>query len=157
MKISINRKGFIQHHKTGAGFTLVELLVVIAIIGILSTVAVVNLNSARNKAKETAALALLNSLKYNLEICNQGEGWLNNEGSYSSFPAPVAGTAICNPDLDLGNWPLMTEGYFYEQSLNSPGDYWYVSARADFANQTVYCQSNNIWAGFTADITCGIN
>lgn len=34
------------------GFTLIELLIVIAIIGILSSLAIVSLNSARNKAKD---------------------------------------------------------------------------------------------------------
>ncbi len=43
------------------GFTLVELLVVIAIIGILSTVAIVNLNSSRDRAKEAAALQSVSS------------------------------------------------------------------------------------------------
>ena len=45
------------------GFTLVELLVVIAIIGILSSVAVINLNSARDKAKEAAVLGWLDSIQ----------------------------------------------------------------------------------------------
>ena len=35
------------------GFTLIELLVVISIIGFLSTLAVVTLNSARMKARDT--------------------------------------------------------------------------------------------------------
>lgn len=45
-----------------SGFTLVELLVVIAIIGILSSVAVVNLNSARDKARTAAVEQTLNSI-----------------------------------------------------------------------------------------------
>lgn len=46
------------------GFTLIELLVVIAIIGLLSTLAVVSLNSAREKARDArreADIKLLNN------------------------------------------------------------------------------------------------
>ena len=51
------------------GFTLVELLVVIAIIGILSSVAVVNLNSARDKAKMSAVKTQLNSILPLINLC----------------------------------------------------------------------------------------
>ena len=51
------------------GFTLVELLVVIAIIGILSSVAVVNLNSARDKAREAAIIAWFDQIKPEILIC----------------------------------------------------------------------------------------
>ncbi len=51
------------------GFTLVELLVTIAIIGILSSVAVVNLGSARDKAKIAAMQETLASLRPVVSIC----------------------------------------------------------------------------------------
>ncbi len=47
--------------KNQKGFTLVELLVVIAIIAVLSAVAVVNLNSARNKGVDASRQANLAS------------------------------------------------------------------------------------------------
>jgi prepilin-type N-terminal cleavage/methylation domain-containing protein len=43
--------------KNNKGFTLIELLVVIAIIGLLSTLAVVSLNTARAKARDAKRLS----------------------------------------------------------------------------------------------------
>lgn len=60
--------------KNKKGFTLVELLVVIAIIGILSTVAVVNLNSARTKAKMATAKAYGSSLSSAFILCGDQPG-----------------------------------------------------------------------------------
>ncbi len=107
----------------GGGFTLVELLVVIAIIGILSSVAVVNLNSARDKAKEAAVLGMLNSLRPIILLClNDGEelrcdeqgGGIEDFCNDSAVNYPVndlgSYTVICNntsmlwPDLSEYNW-----------------------------------------------------
>jgi len=50
------------------GFTLIELLVVIAIIGLLSTLAVVSLNSARAKARDARRLSDVKQLSTVLEM-----------------------------------------------------------------------------------------
>lgn len=69
------------------GFTLVELLVVIAIIGLLSTLAVVSLGSARSKARDARRISDIKQIQTALELyfADQGE-----------YPIKVA------PALELG-------------------------------------------------------
>ena len=61
-------KKLLTHKK--AGFTLIELLVVIAIIGILSSVVLASLNSARLKARDARRVADLKQIQVALELYN---------------------------------------------------------------------------------------
>ncbi len=88
------------------GFTLVELLVVIAIIGILSSVAVVNLNSARIKAKQAGAEATMTSLLAAAVMCDDGGGQLQAQNS-----AADGGGEMCLPTSAYdGDWPAAPTG-----------------------------------------------
>lgn len=62
-----------------SGFTLIELLVVIAIIGILSSVVLASVSSARQAAKEASIMRSLNSAQ------TQAELYHNNNSSYSGL------------------------------------------------------------------------
>jgi prepilin-type N-terminal cleavage/methylation domain-containing protein len=61
------------------GFTLIELLVVIAIIGILSSVVLASLNSARNKGSDAAVKSNLNGTRAQAEL-----SYDNNSNSYAN-------------------------------------------------------------------------
>jgi len=71
--------------KKAKGFTLIELLVVIAIIGILSSIVLVSVNTARNKAKDAAVKSNLANLRVAAELFYDtvGEGG----GTYTAFCA----------------------------------------------------------------------
>ncbi len=56
------------------GFTLIELLVVIAIIGILSSVVLASLNTARNKGTDSAIKSQLAAIRPQAEIYYDGTG-----------------------------------------------------------------------------------
>ena len=62
------------------GFTLIELLVVIAIIGILAGIVLININRARNTAKNAAIRSALSQLRSVAEIYFD-----SNNSSYSNL------------------------------------------------------------------------
>jgi prepilin-type N-terminal cleavage/methylation domain-containing protein len=66
------------------GFTLIELLVVIAIIGLLSTLAVVSLNSARQKARDARRQSDLRQISTAMEL------YRTQKDSY-----PICGGTAC--------------------------------------------------------------
>lgn len=80
------------------GFTLIELLVVIAIIGILASVVLVSLSSARAKARDAQRMSDLKQITTALELYNASNGAYPTSG----------GLLDCNV---TGNWfPQISEG-----------------------------------------------
>ncbi len=68
--------------KNNKGFTLIELLVVIAIIGLLSTLAVVALNNAREKARDAKRVADVKRIQTALELYfDTNGGYPGNTGT----------------------------------------------------------------------------
>ncbi|MCX6731429.1 MAG: prepilin-type N-terminal cleavage/methylation domain-containing protein, partial [Candidatus Parcubacteria bacterium] len=64
------------------GFTLIELLVVISIIGLLSSIVLASLNSARAKARDAKRMSDLHQLQLALEL------YYNQYGQYPDVQNP---------------------------------------------------------------------
>ncbi len=70
------------------GFTLIELLVVIAIIGLLASVVLLALNSARQKSRDAKRLADVRQLASALELYYDSNNGYNSGAASLGFLAP---------------------------------------------------------------------
>src|SRR3989338_9565085 len=98
--------------KNQKGFTLIELLVVIAIIGILSSVVLASLNSARTKARDAKRVSELKSLQTALELFYDSSGHYPNDGASGTYAGCWQGTGNWIPDAGNYNW---STGYISKQ------------------------------------------
>src|SRR3989344_4887526 len=79
------------------GFTLIELLVVVAIIGILASVVLASLNSARNKGKDAAIFAQLANMRGQAELyyATNNDYGTGNAALAASGGASIMPTTSC--------------------------------------------------------------
>ena len=106
--------------KNKKGFTLIELLVVIAIIALLSTMAIVALNNARQKSRDARRVADVRQIQAALEM------FLNECGQYPNDLVTTASNG-CPSGTTLGTFmnsiptaPTPPAGDTYTYTSDSP-------------------------------------
>ena len=116
-------------------FTLVELLVVIAIIGLMSTIAVVSLNSSRVSARNTTRKVNLVQISKALEVYYSDNGGYPSTGGAGNWHGNCGNAGGGFPDSGAGAWiPNFTS--YMAQLPHDPN-----SGKINLNSADSYCQT----------------
>jgi prepilin-type N-terminal cleavage/methylation domain-containing protein len=127
--------------KSQKGFTLIELLVVIAIIGILSSVVLASLNTARGKGADAAIKSNVNNARAQAELYYD-----NNSLSYAS---------VCTGTNGLAQFTAgATAAGSADVDCNSSATAWAMAAQLKSNTAQWYCVDSTGAAG-TETVTLG--
>jgi prepilin-type N-terminal cleavage/methylation domain-containing protein len=108
------------------GFTLIELLVVIAIIGILSSIVLASLNTARQKSRDARRVADIKQIQLAMQL------YYDASSTYPTALSELAPTYIAT----IPNDPVGQAAYPYDR-LNSGASYHVGANLEDSANQAL--------------------
>ncbi len=134
------------------GFTLIELLVVIAIIGLLASVVLASLNSARQKARDARRKADLKQMQLAVELYYDRmgsypttDGWTSDAGCAGTLCVALVTNTQLLPSIPQD--PSGLGNYFY--ALGN----WTVTPQLGTGRYCLYAQLENPSAADTATYT----
>lgn len=141
---------------TKKGFTLIELLVVIAIIGILASVVLASLNTARGKGSDAAVKADMSGIRSQAEIFYDTNSRYNADGVTAIASTGAAG-AVCGANTGMyGDANITSAITQIASQMDSTGTMtcttaangqkWAVSITKLKGAGTSWCVDNSGWA-----------
>lgn len=110
---------FLTKKRSIKGFTLIELLVVIAIIGVLASIVLASLNTARKKSRDTRRVADMNQARLALEL------YYDSNRRYPDTSSAISSTAAGLVPTYIASWPtdpIGTYPYIYYAGLSNRAD-----------------------------------
>jgi prepilin-type N-terminal cleavage/methylation domain-containing protein len=122
------------------GFTLIELLVVIAIIGILSSVVLASLNTARGKGADAAIKANLSNARAQAELYYDSQ----NPNSYGTNDNLTSGDGVCNASNNNSIASAVTAAGTNDSACYASASQWVAKAR--LSNNDVFCVDSSGYA-----------
>lgn len=123
------------------GFTLIELLVVIAIIGLLASIVLASLNSARIKSRDAKRIADLHNIRLALEM------FYNDFGFYP----PYRDQGACGAWGNRSSSALTTCGGSKWLTADANFDKYMSNTPVDPINTTFYAEDNSYAYTYTSD------
>ena len=113
----LNKKGFTQHHKNGAGFTLIEVLVATGVMAVLMGISLVSYQGSKKAARDGKRKADLEQIRSALEIYRTDCKTYPATGSVV-WGQPLAGAGVCVNNTYMEKIPADpgSNSYYYNRS-----------------------------------------
>ncbi|OGG70486.1 hypothetical protein A3C20_01570 [Candidatus Kaiserbacteria bacterium RIFCSPHIGHO2_02_FULL_55_25] len=152
------QRGLSRQSSAKAGFTLIELLVVVAIIGILSSVILSSLGTARAKGRTAAAQGTMHGMRTAMVAClndfsainiptmtNNGGGGAVCTGNAATYTALPAGWIYCNGTVTAGagTASACNNSALNAASIQTAGASFRVSAYSSTDLKLITCQESS--------------